>query len=250
LLAEAVENGWFQLVFQPVVELSSRRPVGAEVLLRMAHPQHGLLTPATFIDVLETSDLGQGIERWVLEEACRSLQEWPDGLLPGLSINVSGRLAASGALARTVMTAADAAGIDPARLTIELTERVLVQAGTAVVGDLDALTGQGVRLAIDDFGTGYSSLTYLQQFPISTIKIDRSFVAGLGNRPRDDAIVAAVCALGAALNLAVVAEGIEDERQVEALRGAGCRHGQGYLFGKPAQRDAFSAWLGGAATAT
>jgi len=233
LLRSAMEKSWFRLHYQPIVDLRTDSVVGVEALLRIKHPEQGLIGPAAFINRLEESELAEPIEAWVLEHACREWAGSPGAHTTSLAINVSGRLASSGRLTKTVLTALEAANVPPDKISIEMTERVTVQASEAVLADLIALTDHGVQIAIDDFGTGYSSLTYLQRFPISTVKIDRSFVSGLGHHDRDEAIVRAVSSLGSALNMTVIGEGVETIQQMNALRRAGCQYGQGYLFGRP-----------------
>ncbi len=233
LLRNALEQSWFRLHCQPIIELMSGQTVAAEALLRIEHPERGFLAPGDFIEHLEASEYAGPVEAWVLAEACQLLNRWSPAELPELAINVSGQLASSGTLSGKVLAAAERAGVDPARLCVEITERVLVQGGPTVVADLKLLTQSGVAVAIDDFGTGYASLTYLRRFPITTVKIDQSFVAGLGFDPRDAAIVSAVTTLGSALGMQVVAEGVEIERQAVELRRLGCERAQGYLFGRP-----------------
>ncbi len=140
-------------------------------------------------------------------------------------------MAASGHLAATVLGACG--DFPPGRLTVEMTERAMIHAGPSVIADIQRLAAAGVRIAIDDFGTGYASLTYLQRFPVGVVKIDRSFVSGLGSNPRDEAIVRAVISLGSSLDMALVAEGVEEGSQADALHAAGCQYAQGYLFGRP-----------------
>ncbi|HEX4431051.1 MAG TPA: EAL domain-containing protein [Frankiaceae bacterium] len=233
LLRGALDNGWFRLYYQPIVDVSTGSAVGAEALLRIAHPERGLLTPDTFIEHLETAEVGASVERWVLAEACRQMKQWNDTGLQEVSVNVSGRLAASGQLSSTVLAALEEAGLEPHRLCVEMTERIVVEGGPAVLADLERLRNQGVSIAIDDFGTGFASLTYLQRFPVSVMKIDHSFTAGIGASPRDDAIVEAITTLGNALGIAVIAEGVEQQDQADALRRFGCDRVQGFLFGAP-----------------
>jgi diguanylate cyclase (GGDEF)-like protein/PAS domain S-box-containing protein len=243
---EAVANGWLRLHYQPVVDLRTGRLGGAEALLRIAHPERGLLAPGSFIDVLEDSDLILPIGDWVLGEACRQLSRWQR--LPGLAdfsmaVNVSGRQASDLGLTERALTAARASGIDPQRLCLEMTERMLIDADEAVVADLRRLTAEGVQIALDDFGTGYASLSYLQRFPVSTLKIDRSFVTGVGQTATDTAIVASIVALARALDLDVVAEGVETVEQLEELRTHHCAKAQGFYFAPPLSADDFEATL-------
>ena len=239
LLRAALESGWLRLLYQPIISLDTGTVSGAEALLRIEHPEAGVLLPSSFIDALEDGDISQPIEEWVLREACTFLREWPHEDLPQLSVNVSGRLATSGHLASTVLTAARDARVSASRLCVDMAERVLIDAGSRVLADLSHLSEVGVQIAIDDFGTGFASLASLQKLPVDAVKIDRSFVSGLGANPRDEAIVAAVTALGIALNLQVIAEGVERHPQATRLRQFGCGLAQGYHFGPPVPAEQF-----------
>ena len=233
-LARALHQGWFELHYQPIVDLARDTTVGVEALLRIRHPERGLLTPDVFIAQFEHSELADDIEEWVLRQACRDWATADGKAITGLAVNVSGRLAASGHLADTVLGACG--NYPPDRLNVEMTERVMVHAGPSVISDIQRLAATGVRIAIDDFGTGYASLTYLQRFPVGAVKIDRSFVNGLGSNARDEAIVRGVITLGSSLDMILVAEGVEEQAQADALRAAGCPYAQGYLFGRPQPR--------------
>ena len=240
---DAVANGWLRLYYQPVIDLTTGRLGGAEALLRIEHPERGLLKPGAFIDIVEDSDLILPIGDWVLGEACRQLQQWQE--IPGLAdfsmaVNVSGRQASDSALTGRALSAVAAAGVDPRRLCLEMTERVLIDADESVVSDLRSLTAQGVQIALDDFGTGYASLSYLQRFPVSTLKIDRSFVTGVGVTATDTAIVASIVALAKALDLDVVAEGVETAEQLAQLRFHHCAKAQGFFFAPPLEADIFA----------
>ncbi len=240
---DAVANGWLRLYYQPVIDLTTGRLGGAEALLRIEHPERGLLKPGAFIDIVEDSDLILPIGDWVLGEACRQLQQWQE--IPGLAdfsmaVNVSGRQASDSALTGRALAAVAAAGVDPRRLCLEMTERVLIDADESVVSDLRSLTAQGVQIALDDFGTGYASLSYLQRFPVSTLKIDRSFVTGVGVTATDTAIVASIVALAKALDLDVVAEGVETAEQLAQLRSHHCAKAQGFFFAPPLEAEIFA----------
>ncbi len=240
---EAVANGWLRLHYQPVIDLTTGRLGGAEALLRIDHPERGLLAPGSFIDVLEDSDLIVPIGEWVLNEACRQLHEWQQ--LPGLAdfsmaVNVSGRQASDHEFAGLALGAVKTAGVDPRRLCLEMTERMLIDADESVAADLHRLTAEGIQIALDDFGTGYASLSYLQRFPVSTLKIDRSFVTGVGVTATDTAIVASIVALAHALELDVVAEGVETVAQLEQLRIHHCAKAQGYFFAPPLDAGQFA----------
>jgi EAL domain-containing protein (putative c-di-GMP-specific phosphodiesterase class I) len=232
-MADALSFGWLRLVYQPVIDLTTGTIVATEALLRMEHPDRGMVPPSEFIDIAEESHLILPIGEWVLHEACRQLATWQRIRPIEMAVNVAARQAADLAVTGQVLGAAQEAGVDPSSLCLEMTERVLLHAGPAVLRDLTMLTDSGVKLAIDDFGTGYSSLSYLQRFPVDTVKIDRSFVAGMGTEGKDDAIVAAVAALGSALHLTVVAEGVETLEQLDELRRLGCDRAQGYYLGHP-----------------
>ncbi|MCG2799700.1 MAG: EAL domain-containing protein [Cellulomonas sp.] len=246
-LRTALAEDRMVLHYQPIVDLVTGRISGVEALLRMVDPVRGLVPPGEFIDVAEESALTYPLGDWVVNEACRQLAVWQEIARSGpaltMAVNVTGRQAAEAARSGSVLTEASTAGIEAGTLFLEVTERTLLGAADDVVADLEALTRAGVRLTIDDFGTGYSSLTYLQRFPVHTLKIDQSFVAGLGVNRRDDAIVAAVVALGAALGLEVVAEGVETAEQQAALQALGCPAAQGYFLGRPMPADDLSRLL-------
>jgi diguanylate cyclase (GGDEF)-like protein/PAS domain S-box-containing protein len=235
-LHHAFECGEFHLVYQPKVSLSTDRTVGVEALLRWDHPQRGLVSPAEFIPAAEASGLIVDIGAWVLNEACRQGATWQQAFprMPPLSvaINVSARQFRSG-LADTVRAAIADSGIDPAGVCLEVTETIVmddIATAIAVLGELKEL---GLAVSVDDFGTGYSSLAYLRRLPLDEVKIDKTFVDGLGIDPEDTAIVAAVISLAHALDRDVVAEGVETLEQLEKLRSLGCEFAQGYFLARP-----------------
>ena len=236
-LRRALEHQEFRLVYQPEVSLRDGAAVGVEALLRWEHPERGLLSPASFMPLAEETGLIVPIGAWVLDEACRQLQEWRQahtGLCDLIVwVNLSARQLAERDLTDVVARALANSGLEPANLGLEITE-------SAVMEDLDAtghalirLKTLGVGLALDDFGTGFSSMNYLKQFPVNLLKVDRSFVAGLGSNTGDSAIVAAVIGLAQSLGLATVAEGVETFEQLSALHTLGCSFAQGYFFGRP-----------------
>jgi diguanylate cyclase (GGDEF)-like protein/PAS domain S-box-containing protein len=237
-LRQALAAERLRLLYQPIVDLADGRVVSAEALLRLEHPERGLLAPAAFIDVAEDSDLIVPIGGWVLREAAGRLAEWqkdrPD---MALAVNVSARQVQHLALHRQVEVATLGSGTSLSDLHLEITERVLLDAGTEVLTELRSVTKAGCGLAIDDFGTGYSSLAYLTRFPVTELKIDRTFVAGLGRRDEDTAVVEAIIGLARALGLGTVAEGVETPEQLGLLRDLGCAHAQGYHFGRPMSAD-------------
>jgi diguanylate cyclase (GGDEF)-like protein/PAS domain S-box-containing protein len=236
-LRQALRDNRFVLHFQPVIELCSGRPVAVESLVRLDDPDRGLLPPAAFIQVAEDSGLIVPIGTYVLEEACHQLAAWREkGRVPPdfrTAVNLSARQATQPDLARTVARALSGANLEPTALALELTETVLMDADASTLRQLEELREMGVGLGIDDFGTGYSSLSYLKRLPVSIIKVDRSFVAGLSTDPSDREIVTAVIRLGQALGLTTIAEGVEDVSQFTMLQELGCDQAQGYLLGRP-----------------
>jgi diguanylate cyclase (GGDEF)-like protein/PAS domain S-box-containing protein len=246
-LRRAIERGELRLHYQPIVRLVTGEALGVEALVRWEHPQHGLLSPAQFIPLAEETGLIVPLEAWVLEQACRQVRSWqvhehgaPELML---SINVSARHFAQPGLVDEVAQVLQGAGLPPRTLQLEITESVAMADAGAAVTALSELKKLGIQLAIDDFGTGYSSLGYLKRFPVDTLKIDRSFVDGLGQDHEDSAIVRAVLAVANALNLNVTAEGIETWEQLDELLAHGCAQGQGYLFARPLSAEDAEVWL-------
>jgi diguanylate cyclase (GGDEF)-like protein/PAS domain S-box-containing protein len=245
-LRQAVEANQLRVVYQPIVHLGQATPAGVEALVRWQHPRRGLLAPAEFIQVAEDTGLVVPLGAWVLRQACRDLTEILDGVgQPDLivSVNLSARQLTTPGLLGMVESVLKEFGLAPWRLCFEITESVLmddVDTAIALLSDLRAL---GVRLAIDDFGTGYSSLGYLRRFPVDIVKLDRAFVAGLGTDTAADAITAAVINLGHALDLSVIAEGVETEEQLTVLRALRCDRAQGYLWSAPQSPEALAEWM-------
>ncbi len=246
-LRKALELGQFTMVYQPVVELATGRVTSAEALIRWHHPEWGQIPPAEFIPVCEQSGLIVAVGDWTLRTVCEQQRAWQqEGLrtIP-VAINLSGEQLRGDAIVETVRHALEQSGLDPKLLTIELTESILMQSKGDAAAVLHALAAQGVGLAIDDFGTGYSSLAYIKHFPVNTLKIDRSFVQDVTTNPDDAAITKAVIAMGGALGLKVIAEGVELDEQVDFLRREGCDAIQGYLVSRPVDPAGFSAWIRG-----
>ncbi|MGI8776789.1 MAG: EAL domain-containing protein [Acidimicrobiales bacterium] len=245
-LGWALERHELEVHYQPIIDIVSGAVTGFEALLRWHHPRLGLLLPGEFIDLAEESGLIVPIGAWVLGQACRQARAWNDahaGQRFTMAVNVSARQLHDAGLAMAVAGALAASGIDPATLVLEITESVTVADTDATIARLRALKDIGVGLAIDDFGTGYSSLRYLRRFPVDFLKIDRSFVAGLGRNPEDSAIVSSVIGLAHAFGLGVVAEGVETVEQLEALTLFGCDYAQGYNWARPAPADDAARWL-------
>jgi diguanylate cyclase (GGDEF)-like protein/PAS domain S-box-containing protein len=236
-LRRAIERDELELHFQPKVELHSGRTVGVEALARWRHPERGLVPPADFIPLAEETGLIVPLGRWALREACRQTQLWNEGRLANdaltVSVNLSPRQFRDPRLAHDVSAALESSGLSPALLTIEITESVAMDDAELTAATLATLQRVGVSISIDDFGTGYSSLAHLKRFPVDTLKIDRSFVDGLGVEQEDTAIVSATIRLAHALGIKVIAEGVETPEQAEVLRELGCDRAQGFWFGRP-----------------
>jgi diguanylate cyclase (GGDEF)-like protein/PAS domain S-box-containing protein len=231
-LRHGLESGQLRLHFQPIVDLATRAVVGREALLRWVHPERGLLAPGEFLHVAEESGLITDIGRWVVGEATRIAARAKD-TTGYVAVNVSPSQVARPGLADTVEKALADAGLPPERLVVELTESVMLSAAPAARKEIARLDDFGVRIAVDDFGTGFSALSYLRDLPVSGIKVDRSFTAGLGVDHQCERIVEALTGLGKGLGVDVVVEGVETEAQRELLGTLGCEHAQGYLFGRP-----------------
>jgi diguanylate cyclase (GGDEF)-like protein/PAS domain S-box-containing protein len=230
-LRRALAENQLQLHYQPKVSLRSGRIVGAEALLRWKHPERGMVSPGIFVPVAEETGLILDLGSWVLEEACRQIRQWKDAGLdvPPVAINISSRQFDAGLPGR-VHAVLDKYQLPPNLLKLEITESLLVRGAENVIPIMNELVALGLALALDDFGTGYSSLAYLKKFPISTLKIDRSFVIGLPHEENDCAIARAIVTMGQQLRQEIVAEGVETREQMSFLRDLGCDQLQGYLF--------------------
>jgi diguanylate cyclase (GGDEF)-like protein len=240
----AIELGQLTLNFQPIVDTADRRHRGAEVLLRWNHPERGPIGPAEFIPLAEADGQIVEIGDWVLEQACRYWSAWRDsGIDSGfLAINISRiqfRRRFSARLADLMSTY----GVPPEALELEITESVLLDDHSQVAEELSSLRAVGVKLSLDDFGTGYSSLSYLKRFRFDTLKIDRSFVAGVPDDPDDVLLVTAILAMAQGFGLKVVAEGVENHEQLSFIAAQGCELAQGYLLGKPMTDEAYLGYL-------
>jgi len=246
-LRAALEDGQFELYYQPILDLDSGAVSELEALVRWDHPTRGLLPPAEFIPVAEETGLIVPLGRLVLDQACRQLAAWsPDqhGEPPlGVSVNLSARQLRDPDLPGQVASVLASSGLDPARLTLEITETTMVHDPDTAATTLAALRRLGVRVAVDDFGTGYATLGSLKHYPVDQLKIDRSFIGGLGRDPQDTAIVHAIVAFGRTLGLQLTAEGIESADQLRQLQTLGCHHGQGYYFAKPLQSGGVERYL-------
>jgi diguanylate cyclase (GGDEF)-like protein/PAS domain S-box-containing protein len=238
-LRQALVSGEFELHYQPLLSLVDDRISGFEALVRWRHPQRGLLAPAEFISVAEETGLIGSLGEWVLRQACRTAAKWPSEIK--IAVNLSPSQFKQVGLLATVVSALDEAGLHPSRLELEITESVLLAHSGQNMQLLHALRNLGVRIAMDDFGTGYSSLSYLRSFPFDKIKMDRSFVSGIGIDPGSLAIVKAVIGLGSGFNLTTTAEGVETSEQLARLRREGFGEIQGYLLARPMpEKDALA----------
>lgn len=243
-LRKAIEAGQLRAYFQPKVRLADGALVGAEALVRWQHPEHGLIPPGRFISVAESSDLIVKIGDWMLGEASRQLAIWREAGLPSLTVavNLAARHFHTPELTDGLRSLLAAHGLAPQLLELELTESTLLDVGAETMNTLQTIQQLGVGLSIDDFGTGYSSLSYLKRLPITTLKIDQSFVRDLANDSDNQIIVNTMITLGHNLGLTVIAEGVETEQQRQILHDQGCDLTQGYLFSPPLPAEDFIAW--------
>jgi diguanylate cyclase (GGDEF)-like protein len=224
-------RGEFELHYQPVVDVRTRSVSGVEALVRWRHPEHGLMPPARFIPLAESTGLIIPLGEWVLHQACRDAMAWPSHVT--VAVNLSAVQFRKCNLLDAILSALSESGLPPHRLEIEVTETVLLEKDTDHIALLHRLKEIGVSVALDDFGTGYSSLSYLTMFPFDKIKIDQSFIKEMAERADCAAIVCSVIGLGRSLDMTTTAEGVETEEQFEIIRAAGVTLAQGYLFGKP-----------------
>ncbi len=233
-LRHALEHEELRLAYQPVVSVRDHTMIGVEALVRWDHPERGLIEPSEFIPVAEEGGLIEQIGRWVLEHACRDAAKWhhawPDSAPLGISVNLSAAQFAKGSLTELVGGVLRATGLDPASLSLEITEGLLLRDGDSVTETLRELKSIGVHLVLDDFGTGYCSLSYLTRLPLDMLKIDRSFVEGLGSAKQNTVISEAIVSMARALSLRVIAEGVETALQASELERIGCEFAQGFHF--------------------
>jgi diguanylate cyclase (GGDEF)-like protein/PAS domain S-box-containing protein len=244
-LRRALERGEFRLVYQPRVALASREVRGAEALLRWERPERGVVSPEEFVPVLEETGLIVAVGDWVLRRVCADIRAWADaGRQPlPVSVNLSARQFQSRDLEGSIRSAIEAAGINAGLLELEITESHLMQDPEDAMRVLERLSEAGVRIAIDDFGTGYSSLSYLTRFPVSALKIDRSFVNDIERDAHDAVIVRTIVEMAHTLGFLVIAEGVETENQLAFLHGLGCEQAQGFLFSRPMSAGRLAALL-------
>ena len=246
-LRHGLERGEFQIYYQPVLDVRTRRPVEVEALVRWHHPERGLISPGEFIPIAEETGLIVPLGHWVLAEACRQLAAWrtafPDCAPSAVSVNLSARQFRHPSLTADIAQILAETGLPPASLKLEITESVMMDDTASTLEALRDLKQLGVQLAVDDFGTGYSSLSYLKRFPTDAMKIDRSFARGLDQSREDQALVEAMIAAANALRLQVTVEGVETEEQLEFLERVGCDLVQGFLFAPPMPPDEVARFL-------
>jgi diguanylate cyclase (GGDEF)-like protein len=238
MLHAALEQGELSLHYQPLVDAASGRVVAAEALMRWQNAELGSVGPADFLPAAEGTDLMLTLGEWVLRTACRQLKEWADAGLPRIrmAVNIASCQLRRSDLAKVVRDVLNETGIDPRLLELELSEQGVFRHDVEILAQLEEIKRLGVRLSVDDFGTGQSAIGYLKRFPLDVLKIDRSYVAGLMNSESDAGIASAMVAMAHSLDLAVVAEGVEEESQLDLLREWGCDELQGFLF-SPAVRE-------------
>ena len=241
-LRRALERNEFEVFYQPIFDLENRDFNEFEALIRWRHPKHGLLSPDKFIYAAEESGLIIPIGEWILGEACRQTREWqsnyPSARNLAISVNLSAKQLMHPLMTERIREILAETELAAEHLSLEVTESTIMQYREIAIGVMDELTALGITFSSDDFGTGYSSLSYLHQFPFKKLKIDRSFIARLDEKGKNQAIVRTILMLGKSLNMDVIAEGIETEMQLEQLRKLGCWHGQGYFFSKPVSAKA------------
>jgi diguanylate cyclase (GGDEF)-like protein len=234
-LHKALERNELSLHYQAQVDITSRRIIGFEALMRWQHPELGFISPVEFIPIAEESGVIVEMGAWALNQACHQAKTWLDaGHGPlRMAVNLSARQFADDELMATVIDALEESGLPPASLELEITESIAMQGLERTVMMLTALKKLGIALAMDDFGTGYSSLSYLKRFPLDALKVDQSFVRNITTDPGDAAITRAVVAMAHSFGMIVIAEGVETTEHLEFLAGLGCENAQGYLFSKP-----------------
>lgn len=238
-LRYAIVCNELELFYQPIVDLSDGKIAGFEALVRWNHPTRGLVSPADFVPVAESTGLIVPITNELLRDACRQLGEWSsvDRRHLTISVNLSGKHFGEPSLVSRIAEALAENGVAPERLKLEITESALMENAETTIAMLNRIKETGVKVSIDDFGTGYSSLSYLNRFPIDTLKVDQSFVSEMNSGTENREIVRTVIALAASLGLDTIAEGIETGEQLQLLRKLGCHYGQGYLFSRPIPKD-------------
>ena len=244
-LREAITREEFILHYQPKIDIRTGQLSGAEALIRWNHPERSLLMPGEFLDVAEATGLIVPMSRWILMEACRQAEEWRTHGLQDVkvAVNLSAEHFYQRLVEKDVQEALSESGLPPSLLELELTESILLENEHDIISLLETWHSMGIQLSIDDFGTGYSSLAYLSRFPIDGLKIDRSFILAFEDGSRGESIVRAIIELGKALDLKLIAEGVESAEMIDRLRDMGCDEVQGYIYAKPLSADEFEKWV-------
>lgn len=239
-LRRAIENSELELLYQPVIELSTNKVVGAEALVHWHHPERRLVQAPEFVPLAERTGLIMPLGRWVLKQACLQAAKW--GNLQ-VSVNVSARQLQDGRIVNDAHETLEATGIRPDKLVLEVTESILIDSRTTALSTLHDLHKLGVILSLDDFGSGYSNLAYLRHLPLHTLKLDRSLVEDVTGQGKGDLLVRSVLNLAESFGLVSVAEGIEMRQQAEGLCNLGCQYAQGYYFSRPVRASQVPALL-------
>jgi EAL domain-containing protein (putative c-di-GMP-specific phosphodiesterase class I) len=237
-LRQALNDNQFIIHYLPTIDLNNDRVIGVEALVRWQHPQRGLIQPNEFIHVAEESGLIIPLGDWVLQKACQDVKRWMDeaSVKLSLSVNISAQQLEMEQFVTKTLQVANRMQLPNNLLELEITEHAIMQDMEKAIEALSNLSAKGIRIAIDDFGTGYSSLGYLQTLPINTLKMDRSFVQGIKSKG-DNSIINAIIAMANGLNLDLIAEGVENQPQVNHLIDAGCRLAQGFYYSKPVSEE-------------
>ena len=241
-LRHGIEQGQFELHYQPLVRLETGLVISGEALMRWRHPEHGMISPGEFIPLAEETGFIEVLGAWALQRACQDALHWPEHVR--VSVNLSPVQFRKAGLIDIVKGVLASSGLDARRLEVEITESVLLQNNAANLEALFQLRALGLTIALDDFGTGYSSLSYLQRFPFDKLKIDQSFVRELETQPDSLSIVQSIATLGRNLRMQTTAEGVETEAQLELISNAGCTEAQGYYFSPPVSRSRISRHAG------
>jgi EAL domain-containing protein (putative c-di-GMP-specific phosphodiesterase class I) len=241
----ALQEGQFEVYFQPKINIETRRITGSEALVRWKHPTNGFISPEIFVPVAEEAGMIIELGEWILRTACKETHELQQVGYEGLNVavNISAVQFTDGNLLPMISKALKDSRLSPQFLELEITESAVMHDPEEVINSLHELSQFGMSLAIDDFGTGYSSLAYLKRFPVDTLKIDRAFITDISSDNDDVAIVEAVLGLGKHFNMKVIAEGVEDEEQLQFLKAQGCDIAQGYYISKPMDAQAYREWL-------
>ena len=240
-LKSAFENDEFLIHYQPVIDINKNEVTGVEALLRWQHPDKGMIQPSDFVNVVEDCGLIVALGEWLIFSVCKQIKVWQDAGLKNqnVSINLAPRQFKEQDLVAVFKQAISEHDIEAASLSVEITERTLIDNVGEVEATLKKLRGMGMKIMLDDFGTGYASLAYLKEFPVDVVKIDRAFVAGIPDNEDDSTIVDAIAGLTRGLKLSLLAEGVENERQLSVLKGLGCQYGQGFYWSKALPGDEY-----------